>query len=235
MMVGRRVIWLVVIAIALIVATAIGLESTQEYLMRQGRPLPEPLFGVLGVLLIIAVAGWSMRALTAQLRRNAGASRGNTTLSLAGASGSEIPADHVYRYTPSRRYVVGALGVFLLFLPYLIAASTDRVTPATYVVCFLCAALMFAIDIYLFRFRLRVQPDGIVLSVFQQRHIPFSEMSEINLARTRSGQEIVVLALKNGRAVRFGSGLAQLNDLWIALARHVPVARESERGAHGEL
>ena len=202
-------------AAALIAAAGFAAENVRGYLTsRWGLSVSPRLYGVLALTFIWVVFWLSTRNLLRKLRADANVPRPP----IAGhqPKASEGRDATVHRYPLQLTYLVGALGFFLIALPYLSVEPGKTVALVTYAACFGIACIVFAIDYYIFTYSVTVEHDAIVVQAFGKRSISFSDVANIEVVKTKNGQQIVV-ALKDGHIIRFGRMLTDFSLMLDAL------------------
>jgi hypothetical protein len=215
-----NLIMLALRAVALIGAAGFVAVNLRNYLIsRRDLSISPGLYGIAGAAFIWAVYWLSTRKLLRGLKANAKASRPQIATHQTKASPGR--ADTVHRYPSGLRYLVAALGLFLVALPYLSVESGKSIALATYVGCFGIACIVFVIDIYMFAYSVTVKHDRILVKAFGKQEIIFTDVAYTEVVTTRNGHQIVV-ALKNGQEVRFGRMLTDFSTMLDALTAQTP-------------
>ena len=199
-----RIFLLTLRAIFFLLCTGFILEKVKEHVFsRWGDPLPREIYGVLSVAIIVVVLGLSMRSLLAELRLHRASSERKV---FKGDIVEEKHAESTHRFPVHLILIVSLLSLFMAALPFMMMFLGSFVTPFTYICSFSLAAMLFVMVVRLIIFSVTMKADRIVVRDFISREVYFDEIERTSIARTRNGQQIVVV-LKSGKVLRFGGML----------------------------
>lgn len=203
------------------VAVTFGLVKLQDYLTRHGEMLiPVSVYTILGMVLIWVTLSLSMRRLLRELRARAKNNLLQSINQLERTSGDSVETSH--GYSAMLKVLVAMLGLFFVALPYISAAPGKNASIGTYVICFSMACLIFAILAYLLNYLVTVKHDGLIVRAFGTRSITFSDMMYTTLIRTKTERQLIV-ALHNGKVLRFGSTLTGFQTLFDVVTKYAPL------------
>jgi hypothetical protein len=207
-------------AAAFIALAGFVVAEARDYLMsRWDLSISPELYGVLAFITIWLVVSLSTLRLFHEIRARAEIPRpqiGGHQLKAA-----ESHTKTVHRYPWLLRYLVAAIGVYFLALPYLHAEPGKSIALVTYALCFGLGFLQLAVAFYMFTYSVTLKHDRILVNAFGRREIAFSDVTDTKVVRTANGRQIVV-TLKNGRVFRFGGMLTDFSTILDALTAQTP-------------
>lgn len=183
-------------------------------------PIPAPVFTILGLILIWVVLSLSMRGVLRELRAHA-KNKPLRPVNLTVKPRDDF-AETVHGYPAMLKVLIAISGLFLLALPYISAVLGENLSIGAYVMFFCFACLIFAILAYVLRYLVTINRDGVTIRAYGTRRIAFSDMTNTKLIRTKAGQQLMV-TLRNGKVIYFGSSLTGFQTLLDAVTEHAPL------------
>lgn len=220
-MASKRIILLLLLrALFFMIAAGFIAVRLREFLYDQWHvAIPPTLYGVMGLLFIWLVFWLSTRRLFSEVKANAKPSKKRDA--------NDSLLDHgpivgtVHRYPARLRYMLTFLGLSLLAVPFIGKEPGRPIAFVTFAICIMFACIVFAIDFYIYLYAVVTTGDGVVIKFLGKRTIPFSDMTGVEIVRTKNAPQIV-LSLKSGQVVRFGGMLSDFSRLSGALSARLP-------------
>lgn len=199
-------------AAVLIAAAGFVAANARGYLLnRWGVSVAPSVYG-LGAFAFVWIILWlSTRKLLRELKVNV------ISRKLPGIANQqetrEDYAETVHKYPALLGYLLAAVGVVFLALPYLSAEPGKSIAPVTFVGCLVISFIIFVIDFYIVTYSVTITHDKILIRAFMtRREIAIADIANTDVVTTKNGPQVVVL-LKNGKIVRFGRMLTDFTSL----------------------
>jgi len=201
------------------VAGFIAINARTYLLAWWGISIPPNLYGIGTLVFILLVASRSLKTVIDMLRVDADARQAPTPEIHRQITGKDN-AGQVHKFPLRFGYLLLIFDVILFGLPYLSVAPDRTIAPVTYIVCFGAACIVAIMVIYIFRYRVTIKSDRIVIRALNAYEVPFVDIASIHVVTTKNippvGPRGVVL-LTNGKIIRFNGMLTGFNDLVDAL------------------
>lgn len=210
-------------AVILVVVAAFIAGKARDYLINSlGWPVTPGVYAF-GVFAFISIVLWlSTKNLFSRLRANAQALQPGGTVNLQNTHKSYHQTMHKYPHRIG--YLVIAIGIIFVAVPYLSVEPGKTIAPVTYVGCFGMAFIMFMIVFYIFRYSVTIKSDRIIVKTFGIREIKFSDIMKTDTIATKNGPQAIV-SLKDGKVLKLGGMLTDFAGILESLAAQHPDPR----------
>jgi hypothetical protein len=201
------------------VAGFIAINARGYLLTWWGLSIPPTIYGMGTLVFIWILAFRPVKNLIDMLRVDATARQAQIPAIDRQITGKDY-VGQVHKFPLRLGYLMLIFDVILFCLPYLSGVPDRPIAPATYALCF-CAACMLAIMvIYIFRYRVTLKSDRIVIRALSTCEVPFADIANIRVVTTKNVPPVGprgVVSMTDGRTIRFNGMLTGFNDLIDAL------------------
>ena len=213
---NSRYIWpLVRLVVSLVVAAFILINAKTYLLAWWGLSIPPNIYGVGGLLFFWIVVSLSMKRIVEMLKADARARQTLTPATRHQIAGEDyVGQEHMF---PRRYgYLMLIFDVFLFSLPSISAEHGTSISSGTYFLCFGAGCIVAIAVVYIFRYRVTIKSDRIVIRTINTSEIPFVDIVDIRVITAQNIPPVksrAVISLTNGKRIRFNGMLTRFNEL----------------------